>query len=460
VRQLDVRHAVFRGRRPNVQGADMSSENQRAEESSITLAKLNTSYRDPKVVNAILAEAAYRMHLVSPATAIGALPEGFSLALCTVYIDVEKETYPQWGKDEDEEESPRGRQNSPANPTERRSLKKEALDRISLAAGISWDHEHSRRMDDGKDPHFAHYRAVGYVTLFDGTRVALPPGEKIMDLREGSDAVEIIRKQAKFGRRRDKTGDSQIAELRQHIYSHAVTKARLRAVRSLGIRISYTRIELDEPFVIARLMATGETDDPELRRELTRMRMGAALGIMPNMWGPIQQSPKTLGRSPVKHDEPSKNPDEPCHYCGSTERTSRLDFVVHCQDPRCIQLGRADVARETSPRGTPPPPNPAGANTPAAASGPPQARAAGAGAKTSELSGFRVPPGKGTDAGKPIEHAGKDTLVYWCDWIACKLQEGRTPSQYVASDTALVEAMRAELKRREDEDTFPSSWDR
>jgi hypothetical protein len=39
-----------------------------------------------------------------------------------------------------------------------------------------------------------------------------------------------------------------------------------RAIRRLGIRTSYEQTDLAKPFLVARIMFTGQTDDPELKR--------------------------------------------------------------------------------------------------------------------------------------------------------------------------------------------------
>jgi predicted RNA-binding Zn-ribbon protein involved in translation (DUF1610 family) len=293
-----------------------------------------------------------------------------------------------------------------------------------------------------------HYRAVGRVTLFDGTRVTLT-GERAMDLREGSATVELIREKAK---RRTSSGRftspaSQIAELRQHILAHAVTKARLRAIRSMGIRSSYTRLELDQPFVVARLMATGETSDPALRKEFALMRMRTALGATMQMWGDgdgLSSPPRLADRpkapppvgSVPEEDEEDSSPLA-CTCCGVV--LPNAQFV----DGACPECGTLSTAAA----GTRP-----GAAGGVAPSGP--AAAATAGTPPSTRSGFTV-PGRGPEGGKPIEEASRDSLVSWCNSIRRKLESGRTPAHYVDSDRRLLDAMDAELDRRDEANPYP-----
>jgi len=66
--------------------------------------------------------------------------------------------------------------------------------------------------------------------------------------------------------------------MRLHILAHAESKAKLRATRSIGIRSSYTREELARPFVVAKLMFTGQSDDADIRRMFAAKRADAMLG--------------------------------------------------------------------------------------------------------------------------------------------------------------------------------------
>ena len=131
------------------------------------------------------------------------------------------------------------------------------------------------------------YTAVGYVRNFDGTPREIF-GTKEMDLREGSAQVEALVERAQ-GQKADGTDrkdpKKQIREMRLHLLSHAETKAKLRAIRSLGIKSGYTEEELRKPFAVARVMWTGRTDDPELRRMFAEKTADAMLGGITSLYG-------------------------------------------------------------------------------------------------------------------------------------------------------------------------------
>lgn len=222
------------------------------------------AFRDPVRATDALRQAAAMGHLVAPAPLCGAIPEGCAMAVSAVQIDAATETYNISGK---------------------RGLSKVALDKIAAAAGVSWDVRESKRLDDGSDPHYCHYRAVGRVRDFDGT-VRVISGEVEMDAREGSPLIEEIKVKASRGRDgQARDPSSQILELRKFLLRHAESKAKNRAIRSLGVRTSYGENELAKPFIVAKVQFTGETSDPELKRLFAEKTADAFLGGQAALYG-------------------------------------------------------------------------------------------------------------------------------------------------------------------------------
>lgn len=221
-------------------------------------------------IAAALAEAEQSFHLVSPATQCGSLPEGTEVVISMVTVDAR---VGRDGKPLTNDIYPVG--------MGKFGLSKAPLDRIAGAAGVDWDPVLTRRMDDARDPYYCAFQAVGYVRSFDGTRRTIT-GTKEMDLRDGSPQCEAL-----AGRKRDGSGDAskQIREMRLHILGHAESKAKLRAIRSLGLQTSYKPEELTKPFAVARLMFTGRTNDPELRREFARLNADAMIGGTRALYG-------------------------------------------------------------------------------------------------------------------------------------------------------------------------------
>jgi hypothetical protein len=225
-------------------------------------------YADAAKLSATLLSAAREYHVISPATACGALPHGCEVAISLVEIDTRDlrdggEVYNLAGK---------------------MGLGKSALDRIAGAAGVSWDPAMSGRLDDGRDPHYCHYRAVGHVRLFDGSLRTLT-GEVEIDARDGSPQLDEIVEKARAARGGPRDPSGQIRELRKFLLRHAESKAKNRAIRSLGLRTAYAPEDLKKPFAVARLMFTGHSDDPVLRAAFASKIADSMLGATTAMFG-------------------------------------------------------------------------------------------------------------------------------------------------------------------------------
>jgi len=267
-----------------------AAQQQRAPSTAVVQAPVQAlvgSYGAATMVDAKLREAASQFHLVSPATSCGSLPEGCEVALSLVHVD------PSTDKSGPGDVAPVG--------GGKLSLSGSVLKKIGAAAGIDWDPVMSGRLDNGKNPHYCHFRAVGTVRLFDG-RVRTVTGEVEIDMREGSPQIVAMQQRAKEGANLD----SQIRDTRLFLLRHAETKAKLRAIADMGVKRSYTAKELEKPFAVARIMFTGKTQDPELRRMFASKIADSMLGGSRALYG--GQAPALSGPAPtpqlIGHEAP------------------------------------------------------------------------------------------------------------------------------------------------------------
>lgn len=217
------------------------------------LATMTGAYRAPSEVNTALERVADRCHLLSPASSVGSIPEGCEVVLTSVHVDIDNDTY-----------APKGGGGL--------ALKKTAIDQIGKALGVSWLPRECYRVDDGSAPYYCHYRVAGMYRSFDGQQAVIT-GEKIMDLRNGSPMALGMK-------------EAELSMARSHILSHAESKAKNRAIRSTGLRQSYSREELAKPFIAARLMFTGRTDDPELKCEFASQMAKSFTDSSATLYGP------------------------------------------------------------------------------------------------------------------------------------------------------------------------------
>lgn len=229
---------------------------------------------DPSSIASALSKIKEVGHLISPITITAAPPEGVGVAFNVVGVDVETETY-----------------GIPHSNSDTRGIGKSALDKIGRAAGLCWIPRGCRRLDDGSDPHYVHYRAEAFVFDLDGT-VKPYTGEVEIDMREGSPQVEEIRRKASNKGRDDPM--KQIIEIRKFLIRHAESKAKLRVIRSLSIRTSYSRAELEKPFIVVRAVFTGESSDPEIRRRNADRIADRFLGAADMLFGAPSPAPRAL----------------------------------------------------------------------------------------------------------------------------------------------------------------------
>jgi hypothetical protein len=241
-----------------------------------------------------LKHASEHYHLVSPATVVGSLPEGCEVSISLVTIDPETECFGLTGrKGEPKDDDILG-------------LSRVALDKIFAAAGGTWVRSH--RLDDGRDPHYCAWTAVGAVRMFDG-QIRELPGSVELDARDGSPQVVEIRAKAedrkkKYPNDRNHDGGArQLLELRKFLLRHAESKGMNRAVAKLGIRRSYKRGELKKPFAVARVMFTGRSSDPEARALFQGKIADSFLGGTTALYGQ-PQAPALPPAGHVPHPAP------------------------------------------------------------------------------------------------------------------------------------------------------------
>jgi hypothetical protein len=382
-----------------------------------TALSLTGSTRSASDLAQRLASIADQAHVVAPAMSAATLPEGCEVVTSAVLIDVAHETYKVGTVKEGNEY------------VETRGLGKVALEKIAGAAGISWDPSASGRLDDGSDPYYCAWRVVGNLRHFDGTEVTIE-GSKEMDLREGSPQLQALFDRAKTGKSKDPT--AQIREMRLHIMAHAESKARLRAIRSIGLRPAYTATELKKPFVVARLVFSGRSADPETQRAFSMMTAQAMLGGRRALYGGERDSralpaPRTVQALPKaapppvgsvlvdEDDLPDSWNKAPQPVARTEQRQAQPTPAQQTQD-RQREPGDDDDYEDD------------GAESP----------------QSTTRSGYSIPGGQ--EKGTPIEDASDNSVDYWAGRIATSLDSGTSRSP--ARDRDLLAALRAEQESR------------
>jgi len=234
------------------------------------------SYIDPAKATAALQQATQHFHLVTPATSVGNLPDGCEVQLSMVQIS----------------------QDDPHLYTvgDKVALDKYHLIAILNAAAGSIDY--LRRVDNGSHPHYCACEAQVSYRMFDGSLIRRP-GNAEMDVRapDGQRYVEIVEKAKNATPPRDPS--RQLLELRKFLLPQTESRALNRAIANMGVRRSYERGELSRPFMVARVMFTGRSEDPEARKQFRAAIAQSFLGATAGMYGPPQQLPPATTHTPA-----------------------------------------------------------------------------------------------------------------------------------------------------------------
>lgn len=269
-------------------------------------------------------------NVLTPGGAMGgALPVLHSAGIGFVFVDPTSETYRLPGRSEV-------------------GIGKNALDRIAAAAGVQWDPRLCGRTDDGTDPHLVEFHAVGTLKQLDGTermisaqkRIDLRASRDVPEEKWGSDAQEIARvagmAKGRDGGQAPRDPWPQILQQRSHILSLAESKAKNRAIRSLGIRTAYTPADLAKGFAVVRLQFTGRHHDPEVEKAVAMLVAEKAIGssrmlyggeaprALPARRGPI---PRVVSTDPEPEDEP-ETPHDP-----QTGEVQDAEYEEHTDAP-------------------------------------------------------------------------------------------------------------------------------
>lgn len=236
-------------------------------------------YRDVRTLYDAFSKSEQRhFNVLLPTTRIDYIPDGHSVSLRVITLDPTPPDSNGNGGGGDVYLPERGDASKLA-PSAR------ALAKISAAAGINWDPVLSVRQDDGSDQHYCWYLAVGWVQDFDGSWRCIS-ADKEVDLREGSTTIEGWK-------------PKRLAIAREHILRLTQTKARNAAIRqALAMKQAYSPDELKRPFVVPKLIHTGDYADPELKRAIALERARQGMQATTALFGPGRERAAT---APLGH---------------------------------------------------------------------------------------------------------------------------------------------------------------
>lgn len=210
------------------------------------------------------------------------------------------------------------------------SLTKIALDKIGNLLGVEWLPEKCRRTDDRTDPNITEFSVVGRIKKFDGSYLTLT-GTKQIDLqvyeaehRFQCEEKVLSEKGWNFSGNKYKTLEApgcssaidrsvrkRMIEVGKHKLALAESGAKTRAIRSFGVKSTYTPDELKKPFAVPHLHIDHEAiaKDPSAKRAVLNSAIGAESQLFPDDGGTSESA--EIIQDDVEEKPPEDKNQEP-----------------------------------------------------------------------------------------------------------------------------------------------------
>lgn len=227
-------------------------------------------------------------------------------------------------------------------------IARQGLMKLSVCAGIMWHPHETRRTDNRSDRNYVSFQAVGGIRKADGTPVFFK-AEYDMDF-------EVIEEELRDlftskCRSWNKSDDEKAAYIessvrrdllfkRKHKMKLAESGAMTRVIRALlGLKNHYTRKELEQPFVMVRIVIRPDYDDDQVKKRMIEASIQAMTGVYGGSYSfdaalppaidlPHEEAIQELPETP-EDDPTNSNNDAPQEATNDFPQDSKLtDFVL------------------------------------------------------------------------------------------------------------------------------------
>jgi len=245
-------------------------------------------------------------NLLMPSTHIAGLSEYHQPIIETVQLSIKPDdgdVYPHDGSDDGAGKKWR--------PT------KQALMKLSVCAGVIWSPTETKRTDNGASRDYISYKAVGGIKKADGQPVFFS-AEYDMDFEVIEEEIrESHTKKVNAWKNKPADVQGKIEELtrrdvlqkRKHKLKLCEAGAMNRVLRMLlGLKQSYTTVELQKPFVMARIVFRPDFSDAAVRKQFVDASIKAMTGIYgPQALDQEIRNSKPIDITPITNDEEPPN---------------------------------------------------------------------------------------------------------------------------------------------------------
>lgn len=234
---------------------------------------------------------------------------------------------------------------------------KQALMRLSVCAGVIWSPTESRRIDNGASRDYIAYKAVGGIKKADGQPVFFS-AEYDLDFEVVAEELktnyEMKAKYLKKDNGQRQATDKEKVEYVEYCVNRDLLQKRKNKLKLceagamnrvlrmlLGLKQTYTTKELEQPFVMARIVFRPDFTDAAVKKQFVDASIKAMTGIYGT--GAIAQDVRNA--EPIDITPMAKEEDDK-HHNGSNgeetkptpEESAIVDFQNSDETSQCVTL--------------------------------------------------------------------------------------------------------------------------
>jgi hypothetical protein len=230
---------------------------------------------------------------------------------------------------------------------------KQALMKLSVCAGVIWSPTESKRIDNGADRNYIAYKAVGGIKKADGQPVFFS-AEYDLDFEVVAEELktnyEMKAKYLKKDNGQRAASDKEKAEYIDYCVNRDLLQKRKNKLKLceagamnrvlrmlLGLKQTYTTKELEQPFVMARIVSRPDFTDAAVKKQF----VDASIKAMTGIYGPGALSQDVRAAEPIDitpiakedDDKPPENETKP-----TPEESAIIDFTNSDELGQCKAL--------------------------------------------------------------------------------------------------------------------------
>jgi len=251
-------------------------------------------------------------NLLMPSTHIAGLSEFHQPVIETVLLSTDPENGDVYAHD-----------NEKVSPNKKWRPTKQALMKLSVCAGVIWSPTESKRMDNGADRNYISYKAVGGIKKADGQPVFFS-AEYDLDFEILEDELKTnYEGKAKWLKKDDgkrAATDKEKVEYVEYCVNRDLLQKRKNKLKLceagamnrvlrmlLGLKQTYTTKELEQPFVMARIVFRPDFTDAAVKKQF----VDASIKAMTGIYGPAALDQEVRKAEPIDITPLGKEEEEP-----------------------------------------------------------------------------------------------------------------------------------------------------